>query len=296
VVSPGGDRKHASTNGSPVPPFMDRECTSSPHLCVSVESGICCEAVVRLRTLALAGVAGALLMLVPSTSLACSAVACIDNGPEFRPTFEVAVRHDGRPFRGATVEILSYAEGKPSTRFSGVTTSNGVVRFRDLPAGKYWLNTELMGVTAAYHCFHIAQRSSRIAKVRVTYEWGNFALATRQVTGSLIDSQPGTGESPLWNLVHRRNLPIVGATLKLQDAFTGRVFISTSDMDGAFGFDTIPEGLYVLRVEGGRSNREFESADKLIRVSPKAKGSRLTLTKHDAGGGDCGGTVLELAN
>lgn len=249
----------------------------------------------RLRTLTLAGVAGALLILVPSTSLACSAVACINSGPEFRPNFEVAIKHDGRPLRGATVEIISNAEGNLSTRFSGVTTSNGVVRVRGLPPGEYWLNAELMGVTAAYHCFHIAQRPSRIAKRRVTYEWGDYALATRQVTGRLIDSQPGTGESPLWNLIHRRNLPIVGATLKLQDPFTGRVFISTSDMDGAFGFDTIPDGLYVLRVEGGRSNREFESADKLIRVSPKAKGNRLTLTKRDAGGGDCGGTVLELA-
>lgn len=236
-----------------------------------------------------------LLILVPSTSLACSAVACINSGPEFRPNFEVAIEHDGRPLRGATVEIISNAGGNLSIRFLGVTASNGVVQVRRLPPGEYWLNAELLGVTAAYHCFHIAQLPSRIASRRVTYEWGDYALATRQVAGRLIDSQPGTGESPLWNLIHRRNLPIVGATLKLQDPFTSRVFISTSDADGAFGFDVIPDGLYVLHIEGGRSNREFESADKLIRVSPKAKGSRLILTKRDAGGGDCGGTVLELA-
>ncbi len=162
-----------------------------------------------------------------------------------------------------------------------------------LPPGEYWLNAELMGVTAAYHCFHIAQRPSRTAKQRVAYEWGDFALATRQVAGRLIDSQPGVGESPLWNQIHRRLLPIIGSTLRLQDPFTGRVFISTSDTDGAFAFDAVTDGLYVLRVEGGRSNRDFESADKLIRVSPKARGNRLTLTKRDAGG-DCGGSLLEL--
>ena len=196
--------------------------------------------------------------------------------------------------RGATVEITSNAEGKLATPFSGITASNGIVRASGLPPGEYWLHAELMGVTAAYHCFHVAQRTSRSAKRRVRYEWGDFAAATRQVAGRLIDSQPGTGETPLWNQIHRRNLPVIGSTLKLQDPFTGRVFTATSEMNGEFAFHAVSDGLYVLRVEGGRSNRDFETADKLIRVSTKARWSKLTLTRRDAGGGDCGGTVLEI--
>lgn len=253
------------------------------------------ETVKQPRTLTSGRVASLMLLIaVPSASFACSAVACINSGPEFRRDFLVVIKHDGKPLRGATVEITSNAEGKLATRFSGVTASNGVVRVDGLLPGEYWLNAELMGVNAAYHCFHVAQRASRTAEQRVKYEWGDFALATRQVAGRLIDSQPGTGETPLWNQIHRRNLPISESRLKLQDPLSGRVFLSTSGGDGAFAFHAIPDGLYVLHIEGGRSNRDFEGADKLIRVSAKAKGSRLTLTKRDAGGGDCGGTVLEL--
>jgi hypothetical protein len=244
--------------------------------------------------LTLASAAAVLVATVPSALLACSAVACINSGPEFRRDFLVVIEHDGRPLRGVNVKITYNAAGELASLFSGVTGSNGDVRVAGLSPGEYWLNAELMGVTAAYHCFHIAARTSRIAKQRVTYECGDFAPVTSQVAGRLIDSQPGTGETPLWNQIHRRALPIIGSTLKLQDPFTGRIFTSTSDMNGAFAFEGILDGLYVLHIEGGKSNRDFEVANELIRVSAKAKGNRLTLTKRDAGGGDCGGTLLEI--
>jgi hypothetical protein len=251
--------------------------------------------VCQIRAFALSTIATAtLLAVMPYTSLACSAAACINSGPEFRPDFAVVLKHEGKPLRGATVEITSNTEGNVARRFYGVTASDGIVRVNGLSPGEYWLDARLMGIAAAYHCFHIAQRTSRNAKRRLTYEWGDVALATREVAGKLIDSQPGTGGTPLWNLLHRVNAPITGARLTLLDPFTGAVFNANSDVDGAFSFADVPDGLYVLHAEGGKSNREFETADHLVRVTSKAKGNTLVLTKRDAGGGDCGGTSLDL--
>jgi hypothetical protein len=235
------------------------------------------------------------LASAPYPSIACSAVACIASGPEFHSEFVVVLRHDGKSLPGAGVTITSYTEGIISTRFSAKTASNGSVRVSGLPPGEYWLQADFLGITAAYHCFHLAQTTSRAAKQRVTYEWGDFASTTREAAGRMVDSQPGTGGSPLWNLIHRVEIPISGSRLKLQDPFTGATFVTESDMVGAFAFRGIPDGLYVLHAEGGTSNRDFDATDQLIRLTPKAKGNKLILTKRDAGGGDCGGTTLEVA-
>ena len=64
--------------------------------------------------------------------------------------------------------------------------------------GDYWLDASFLGVNAAYFCFHVSERPSRKAKRRMRYDWGDLAPATRQLAGKLVDSQPGTGESPIW--------------------------------------------------------------------------------------------------
>jgi hypothetical protein len=98
----------------------------------------------------------------------------------------------------------------------------------------------------------------------------------------------------LWNLVHRVNVPISGARLRLQNPTTGAVFSATSDQDGVFAFDRIPSGTYVLHAEGGKSWRDYEVTDVLITLSPTASKNTLVLTRRDPGGGDCGGTSLDL--
>src|ERR1700733_7245966 len=51
-----------------------------------------------------------------------------------------------------------------------------------------------------------------------------------------------TGESPIMNLVHRIDVPINGARIKLQDPLTGNVYNSVSDDNGDFAFDSAPKG------------------------------------------------------
>ncbi|MGA3238089.1 MAG: carboxypeptidase-like regulatory domain-containing protein [Bryobacteraceae bacterium] len=129
----------------------------------------------------------------------------------------------------------------------------------------------------------------------MTYQWGDLVTAaTRRIAGKLIDSQPGTGENPVWNLVHRVNVPIREAKLRLQNPITGDIYNTVSDEDGAFVIDRAPRGIYVLHVEGGRSGRDYDGTDLAISLSPRASRDMLVLIRREGAGDSCGGTTLEL--
>jgi hypothetical protein len=134
-------------------------------------------------------------------------------------------------------------------------------------------------------------------KHKFTYDWGDSAPASRRIAGKLIDSQPNKGGTPLWNLLHRVDMPISGANLSLQDPSTGAAYTTMSDATGFFAFDLIPPGTYVLHIEGGGAgDRGYDATDVLIELNPKASRYELVLTRREAGGGSCGGTSLELKN
>lgn len=141
---------------------------------------------------------GALIPVLafPSSSAACSLTSCLDKGVELRRDFIVRVTHGGKPLPGVSVQVTGAIKGNGNKLFSGKTAADGTVRVRDLPPGEYWLNAELLGIAAGVQCFHIGARSSRVAKKKVSYEWGDLASATRQIAGKLIDSQPGKGGAP----------------------------------------------------------------------------------------------------
>ncbi len=50
----------------------------------------------------------------------------------------------------------------------------------------------------------------------------------------------------------------------------------------------------MLHVEGGDSNRPFDSVDRLIAVAPGVAGAGLVIERRDAGGTECGDTVVEV--
>ena len=238
----------------------------------------------RFRTIA------ALVWCIPLPAMACSLAACVDRGVETERNFAVTIQHQGKPLQGVSIKVTA---PDSTIKFSGVTTSKGLVEVAGLVPGDYWLDASFLGINAAYFCFHVSERPSHRAKRRVQYDWGDLAPATRQVAGRLVDSQPGKGESPIWNLVHRVNVPIAGAKLTLQNPMTDEIHSAFSDQSGSFAFDQISAGVYVLHIDGG-SGRPYEATDLLIRLSLNANKDRLELVRKEAGGGSCGGTSLEL--
>jgi hypothetical protein len=200
-----------------------------------------------------------------------------------RPDFTVLITHQGKPLPGVSIEITKAG----SSWFSERTATDGTVHVQNVPAGEYWLNTEKLGISAGGECFHVSDRTTSKAKRTFSYEWGDRATATSRIAGRLIDSQAGTGGTAIWNLIHRVDVSIAGANLKLQDPINGAVYATISDKDGGFDFNSIPNGTYVLQSEG---------ANLLIMLTPGAKRDTLILVRREAGGGSCGGTSLEFRN
>lgn len=213
-----------------------------------------------------------------------------------RGDFAVKIRHADKPLPGASIEITGPQGTSDAKKLTVRTGKDGIARISNLAPGDYWLDAEYLDIGAAYHCFHVNEKPSRKAKRSLTYDWGDLAPGTRRIAGKLVDSQPGKGGTSILNLLHRVDVPITGAKLTLQNATTGDVYRTTSGTNGAFAFDGIPSGTYVLHIDAGKvePDREYEASDHLIALGSSARRDSLLLKRHEAGGGSCGGTGLEL--
>ena len=203
-------------------------------------------------------------------------------------TFKVVITHNDRPLADANIRVTG--KGRAVDFKTG---SDGIVRVTGLAPGEYWLSAEFLGISAAYEeCFHINESPSFRAKRKLRYAWGDGAPSTQQIAGRMTDSQPGKGGNLIWNLTHRVEVPIVGATLKLQDPTSGAVYVQTSDGDGQFMFGSVSSGTYVLHIEGGKAgDQEYDATDQLIAVDARANRANLQFMRREGG---CGGTYLEL--
>jgi len=237
-----------------------------------------------------------LLPLVAVPTAACSLVGCLDRGIEMRSDFTVKIHHADKPLPGTSVEITGPQGAGGARKFTVRTDKDGIARIANLAPGDYWLNAEYLGIGAAYHCFHVNARPSRKAKRNLAYDWGDLAPGTRRIAGKLMDSQPGKGGTPIWNVLHHVDVPIVAAKLTLQNATTRAVYYTTSDANGAFAFDGIPNGTYVLHIDAGKiePDRDYEASDHLVSLGSSAKRNSLLLKRQEDGGGSCGGMSLEL--
>lgn len=236
-------------------------------------------------------IAAVLAGLFATPAAACSVAMCLGGGVELQPSVAIKVIHAERPLPGVSVTVSrSGADG--ATGFSGKTGPKGDVLLARLEPGEYWLSVEFLGISAAYHCFHVAARPSFRAKRKLNYEWGDWATATLRIEGELVDSQPGTGPSPLWNSVNHVAVPIAGADIMLQDPRTGEIKRTTSAQDGTFAFEATSERTYVLRVSGGTTGRSYEPTSSLIRLAARAPLQRLRLLREDT----CGPPSLRIAS
>lgn len=241
-----------------------------------------------------------LLFAAPTLAVqaaACSVAGCSSRDIEMLPTFVVKVEHDKKPLAGVAIEIKAMDTNIAKT-VSIATDSNGTAYVTDLAPGDYWIKAELLGITgvgAGSACFHVNDKPSGEARGGVDFTWGDHAPKTNRIAGTLVDVQRGQGGTPLWNLLHPRAVPIVGAALTVVNPITRTSARTWSGVDGAFAFDAIPSGTYVLHVEGGRAGeRDYDETDVLVELTPRTFRNALRLTRTEPGGGDCGGTSLEV--
>lgn len=231
----------------------------------------------HLESLALLGLAAAWSCKPASAD---ELVPCANDGIELRQEFVVAVKHEGTALPGVHIEVTRGRRSLDKQIIkSSLTGPDGLARITALSPGRYWLSVGMLGIGAAYHCFHVDDKPSRRAKRRLEYEWGYGAPLIRGASGRLVDTQPGNSDNPLWNALHPVDVPISSATLRLSNARTGQVLRTTSDERGGFAFGPLPDGTYVLHCEGGTTGRPYEPTDVVLKISSTARTATVTLKR-----------------
>lgn len=170
---------------------------------------------------------------------------------------------------------------------AATTDFQGKARFESVSPGDYYLSAEHLGISAAYHCFHVASGTSFFAKRKQAYKWGDWSTAVRAVTGTLIDRRLGTGGTLLWNISHSVSKPIAGSLLRLHSFETGAIREAMSDDSGNFDFGPLREGLYVLHAVARTAEPSYDESHSLLRVHPGATKGFVTLTHTPFSAGRC---------
>jgi len=230
------------------------------------------------------------MAVAPNRLSACSLAGCAGDGIELRRTFAVRVTHDSKPLAGVSVTVREFGKEEVVLK---TTDLHGTALFANLSPGAYWLNSDLLGISAGSQCFHVAGSPSAKAKGKITYDWGDLAPSVRQASGRLVESEPRPDGTPLQRVLHPVDVPISGVKLKLTNPLTGALFEISSETDGRFSFGEIPQGTYVLRIEGqGAGNKfDFDTTDLVVKFGPSAKLDQLSLEAAPSG---CGGKWVAL--
>jgi len=214
-------------------------------------------------------------------------------------TFRIIIKLGRTGLNGAKVEITAL----PADRLivTERTDSSGRATIKKLPRGEYHIRVSYLGVTAGADCFHVRAQSSALARSTLRYGWGGYGVSTRAVAGRLEESQPGKGVTfmrgkggallvgegghPILNFDHGVTGPIEGATMSLENALTREVLRSHSDEKGLFRFPAVPDGSYVLHIEGGKTARAYAPTDMIVPVSHTATRDSVVLTLSEDGCG-----------
>jgi len=238
-----------------------------------------------------------LLLFIAVPAHACSMASCLDKGVEVHRHFVVAVTRDEKPLNNVSVRITTFTEKEARTVFFGETANDGLVRVQNLPAGEYWIDTDLSGISAGSRCFHVARHASKKAKRTFNFEWGDLAPSPES-NGRSINRFSATRNNggSLWKITHLVAFPISKAALRLEEPLTHTSYSTSSDQNGSFVFVDVPLGLYVLHVDGGKNpgGSDYEPTDQLINFTASTPRSTLQLRWDAAGGGSCGGVSLEV--
>jgi hypothetical protein len=190
------------------------------------------------------------------------------------------------------VKVTAQNNGDANQILSAVTTYDGTVQITALAPGNYWITADLLGINAAHDCIHVKENPSEKAARLLNFDWGDMATTTRLVAGKLVYSKPGEGGNPIWNLIHQVQAPITGASLTLQNPLDGANYHAATDDNGAFLLPWVPDGTYVLHIEGGNAGEHgYEETNLLLKISSNASRDTLLLTRREP---VCGGRYLEL--
>jgi hypothetical protein len=224
-----------------------------------------------------------LLLLSGSTVTAagCSMASCTsDAAHTFKSTFSVAITHNGKPIRGASIKvepIKTDETGGNNTRaeFSAVTDNQGIAVIKNLKPGDYTLSASYLGIGAGWDCFRVGKEVE--GQDKVSYEWGEMPVGVQAVAGTVREWVPSSSASPIERVahIHGSEVGIAGVRLSLVEPDTKNTRETSTGSDGNFVLPDVPAGEYVLVLTSTRS--DIPGASFLLEVSPSSRRSSLSL-------------------
>jgi hypothetical protein len=173
------------------------------------------------------------------------------------------------------MESETESKGEPPVlRVTAQTDTRGAVHVANLPPGHYWINASRLGFDAGDTCFHVNQRPKH-PKGSFEFTWGDDAIQTRVVAGSLSATKPGPGKSPIDRIIHSVQAPVASAPMTLTNAFTQQQYTAATSSDGGFVFADVPASVYVLSIGNNRS--DFAERGLMLQVVMTARRDHLSL-------------------
>jgi hypothetical protein len=230
-------------------------------------------------------------------AIACqpsSACSYSSNPTKIGRNFSVLVLHENRPVRALQIELntdpKADVESHPVSTFT--TNEAGLSEFTNVKPGPYYISIKHVAFAQSIEIVADSRRTkTRVEKI--TFDWpGTEAISARSVSG-LLNAVIRT-ENPLNDQAHPTFGPLAGAELTLSHAVSGEIIESQmSSESGAFGFQWVPAGLYMLQVEfAGDETRRFRAEDGYvpIEIDTSANASTINLFLYP---GICGSLGFE---
>lgn len=164
------------------------------------------------------------------------------------PDLTVAVTHDKAPIAGIEVTVVPVNSSSPV--FARVTNQLGHLYIRGLASGRYLLTAAHCGFEAGKEWIEVVAAADETTTKHFNFEW-NSHYRTRRIAGRLTGLAPGSTGSEWMDIVHPVRAVYGGVAITLRNAFGADEYRTHSNRDGEFLIDHVPEGIYVLTIDGG---------------------------------------------
>jgi len=215
-------------------------------------------------------------------AIACepiSACSYSSNPAKIGRNFSILVLHGNTPVRGLQIELSTDPKADVESQPVSTVTTNeaGLSEFLNVKPGPYYISIKHVAFARSIEIV-VDSRNTKARAEKLTFDWpGTEAISVRSVAG-LLNAVVRT-ENPLNDHAHPTFGPFSGAKLTLAHAISGEIIESqTASESGAFGFQWVPAGLYMLHVElAGDASSRYRIEDGYIPIEIDPSANILTI-------------------
>lgn len=197
------------------------------------------------------------------------------------PDVTVSVTHDQAPIAGIEVTVVSVSSTGPV--FTGVTDERGHVSIRGLATGRYFLAASHLGFEAGKEWIEVVAVPDRKTTNHFDFAWDSH-YQVRRIAGTLAGIAPGRTGNDWMDIIQPVRAVYGGVAVTLRNAFGEDEYRTHSNRDGEFLIEHVPDGIYVLTIDGGEEamSGTADVTRRLVDVKSSARRETLPLELRDS--------------